>query len=92
MSESLAFSARHSRCSESKGRLEDRGRLTQTLGSVDERLADVAELEHGGGLDVVPLLAGKGIDGLLLQAFLTSGALVLTDGHWAMVRRGRRGA
>ena len=42
------------------------------LGSVNQGLADITDLEDGGGLDVVPVLAGEGIDNLLLDALLAS--------------------
>jgi len=35
---------------------------TGASGAVDNDLADVADLEDGGGLDVVPVLAGEGVN------------------------------
>jgi len=43
-----------------------------SLGPVDQGLSDIANLEDGGGLDVVPILAGEGIDDLLLHALFAS--------------------
>merc|ERR1719295_2160389 len=43
-----------------------------TLGSVDQGLAHLSDLEHGGGLNVVPVLSGEGIDHLLLGSLLAS--------------------
>jgi hypothetical protein len=35
---------------------------TQALGSVNQSLANLANLEHGGSLDVIPVLAGERIN------------------------------
>ena len=53
--------------------------LPGTLGAVDEGLADIADLEHGGGLDVIPVLAGEGIDDLLLGTLLATDLQTLKD-------------
>lgn len=36
--------------------------VLQTLGAVDEGLADLADIKGGGRLDVIPVLAGEGVD------------------------------
>ncbi|GMS89268.1 hypothetical protein PENTCL1PPCAC_11443, partial [Pristionchus entomophagus] len=51
-----------------------------SLSAVDQSLSDLAVGEHGGGLDVVPLLAGEGVHSLLLGSLLTH-LLILSDGH-----------
>lgn len=38
--------------------------VPHTLGTVDEGLADVTDLEKGGSLDVIPVLTGEGIDAM----------------------------
>ena len=43
-----------------------------TLGTVDKGLADIPNLEDGRGLDVVPVLAGEGVDDLLLGTLLAA--------------------
>ncbi len=53
--------------------------VLETLGSVDESLADVAVLEEGGSLDVVPVLAGEGVDSPLLVTLALGELLVLSD-------------
>mmetsp|Transcript_25948 Transcript_25948/g.60262 ORF Transcript_25948/g.60262 Transcript_25948/m.60262 type:complete len:279 (-) Transcript_25948:26-862(-) len=53
--------------------------LTSSL--VDGGLAGVAVGEESGGADVVPFLAGEGVDGLLLAALLLAKAFVLADSH-----------
>lgn len=40
------------------------------LSSGDEGFAEISEVEDGRGLDVVPVLLGEGIRGLLLPSFL----------------------
>jgi hypothetical protein len=52
--------------------LETVGGDPGALGPVDESLADIADLEDGRGLDVVPVLAGEGVDDLLLHTLLAS--------------------
>ena len=42
------------------------------MGTVDQGLAHIANLEGGGGFDVIPVLAGEGINNLLLDTLLTS--------------------
>ena len=44
--------------------------LPRSLGPVDEGLANIPDLEDGGRLHVVPVLARERIDNLLLGAFL----------------------
>ena len=46
--------------------------LPRSLGPVDESLANIPDLEDGGRLHVVPVLARERIDYLLLGAFLTN--------------------
>lgn len=54
--------------------------VLQTLSAVDEGLAEVTDGEAGGSLDVVPVLAGEGIDDLLLESLLSLGkTLVLAN-------------
>lgn len=53
----------------------------RSLGPVDQGLSDLAVGEHGGGLNVVPLLAGEGIHGLLLSSLLAHLVVVLSDRH-----------
>jgi hypothetical protein len=43
-----------------------------SLGSVDQGLADLASCEHGWSLDIIPVLAGEGIDDLLFGAFFAT--------------------
>jgi hypothetical protein len=58
-------------------------RHTETLRAVDKSLADIAVLEERGGLNVVPVLAGEGVDDLFLDALLSLGqALVLSNRHF----------
>ena len=52
--------------------LESIGGDPGALGPVDQGLSDLANLEDGGGPHVVPVLAGEGIDNLLLDALLAS--------------------
>ncbi len=52
--------------------LEPIGGQPGTLGAVHQGLANIAHLEDGGGLDVVPVLAGEGIDNLLLDTLLAA--------------------
>ena len=57
--------------------------ISGKLGSnslVDDGLSDLTVLEMGGGLDVVPLLSGEGIGGLLLGP-LFGHFLTFPDGH-----------
>lgn len=56
--------------------------VTQTTGTVDHSLADVADIKRSGGLDGVPVFAGEGVDGLLLGALLAH-TLVLSDNHFS---------
>jgi hypothetical protein len=49
-----------------------------SLGPVDQGLSDIGNLEDGGGLDVEPILAGEGIDDLLLQTLFASFGEALT--------------
>jgi hypothetical protein len=37
------------------------------LSSVNEGLADVADIEDGGGLDIVPVLAGEGVNAKVIK-------------------------
>lgn len=53
--------------------------VLETLGSVDKGLADVSVLEEGGGLDVVPVLAGEGVNSPLLVTLALGELLVLSD-------------
>lgn len=53
--------------------------VLQTLGSVDKGLANVPVLEEDGGLDVVPVLAGEGVDSALLLSPTLGELLVLAD-------------
>lgn len=54
--------------------------VLQALGAVDEGLPQVTDGEAGGGLNVVPVLAGERIDDLLLQSLLSLGkTLVLAN-------------
>lgn len=39
-----------------------RSKLTCSLGPVDQGFADLPNGEHGRGLNIVPVLAGEGID------------------------------
>jgi hypothetical protein len=36
--------------------------VTETLGTVDQSLTDLTDLEHGGSLDIIPVLTGEGVD------------------------------
>ena len=36
--------------------------LTETLGAVDKSLTDLTNIEHGRSLDVIPVLAGEGVN------------------------------
>lgn len=63
--------------------------VLETLGSVDKSLADVAVLEEGGCLDVVPVLAGEGVDSPLLLTLALGELLVLSD-SCLIRRRGKR--
>mmetsp|Transcript_39065 Transcript_39065/g.54280 ORF Transcript_39065/g.54280 Transcript_39065/m.54280 type:complete len:233 (-) Transcript_39065:56-754(-) len=47
----------------------------------DKGLADASLREERGGLDVVPILLGKGIDGLLLATSLSLSELVFSNRH-----------
>ena len=53
--------------------------LPGALGAVDQGLAHLADLEDGGGLDVIPVLAGEGIDDLLLGTLLATDLQTLKD-------------
>lgn len=54
--------------------------VLQALSAVDEGLTEVTDGEAGGSLDVVPVLAGEGIDDLLLESLLSLGkTLVLAN-------------
>jgi hypothetical protein len=54
--------------------------VLQTLGAVNEGLAQVADSKAGGSLDVVPVLAGERINNLLLESLLSLGeTLVLAN-------------
>jgi len=44
--------------------------VSETLGAVDKSLTDLANIEHRGSLDVIPVLAGEGVNDLLLQSLL----------------------
>merc|ERR1712076_172760 len=70
----------------SQGHLEDTSlqSIGDDLGSlspVDQGLADVPVLEVGWGLDVIPVLAGEGVNNLLLGTHFK--ALIFTDSHLA---------
>ena len=68
-------------CSVSAGRLNPK-RLTirtQTLRAVHNCFTDVAVLEEHGRLDVVPFLAGEGINSALLIALTLGELLVLAN-------------
>ncbi len=58
--------------------------LLHGLGLVADGLRELAGLEGRGGNDVVPLLAGQGLNDLLLVTALATPAhaLVLADGHF----------
>ena len=55
-----------------------------TGGLVDGGLADASGVEHDGGSDVVPFLAGERVDDLLLLALLAAlrQTLVLSNCHF----------
>jgi hypothetical protein len=36
--------------------------VTETLSTVDKSLTDLADLEHGGSLDIIPILTGEGVN------------------------------
>jgi len=60
------------------------------LGSINKRLTQIANAKHGGRFHIVPFLAGKRIDNLLLGALLALlEALVLTDGHGGAVSKSK---
>lgn len=61
--------------------------ILETLGSVDKGLADVAVLEEGGSLDVVPVLTGEGVDSPLLVTLALGELLVLSDSCWIIQYR-----
>ena len=46
------------------------GFLPGSLCPIDEGLSHIPDLEDGGGLDVIPVLTGKGINNLLLGTLL----------------------
>lgn len=52
--------------------LETVGGQLGSLSAVDQSLADIANLENCGSLDVVPVLAGERVDDLLLDSLLAS--------------------
>lgn len=58
--------------------------LTSSLCAVNECLADISVCEHGGRLDVVPLLSAERINRLLLSALLANFA-VLADSHIGVI-------
>lgn len=67
--------------------------IVETLGAVDEGLADVAVLEERRRLDVVPVLAGEGVNDLFLDSLLSLGeTLVLSNRHFLLVFRPDRRA
>jgi N-acyl-D-aspartate/D-glutamate deacylase len=43
--------------------------LTETLGTVDKSLADLANIEHRRSLDVIPVLAGEGVNAGEMKVF-----------------------
>ncbi|KAI3491149.1 hypothetical protein L1887_44547 [Cichorium endivia] len=53
--------------------------VLETLRTVDKGLANVAVLEEGRGLDVVPVLAGEGVNSPLLVTLALGELLVLAD-------------
>merc|ERR1719411_1073999 len=58
-----------------------------TGGPVHQGLANLADFEEGGSLDVIPVLPGEGVDNLLLGSLLASNlqSLVFTDSHTSLV-------
>lgn len=56
--------------------------VLETLRSVDKGLTDVSVLEEGRSLDVVPVLAGEGVDSPLLLTLALGELLVLSDSYW----------
>lgn len=56
--------------------------VLETLRSVDEGFTNVSVLEENGGLDVIPVFAGEGVDCALLLAATLSELLVFADSCW----------
>lgn len=63
--------------------LQSLGGDASALCTVHEGFADLSGLEHVRGLHIVPVLAGEGIDDLLLGPFLASfrDRLTFADSH-----------
>merc|ERR1719477_221544 len=58
-----------------------------TSGPVHQGLANLADFEEGGRLDVIPVLPGEGVHNLLLGSLLASNlqSFVFTDSHTSLV-------
>merc|ERR1719238_131561 len=58
-----------------------------TSSPVHQGLANLADFEEGGSLDVIPVLPGEGVHNLLLGSLLSSNlqSLVFTDSHTSLV-------
>merc|ERR1719188_1653254 len=58
-----------------------------TSGPVHQSLANLADFEEGGRLDVIPVLPGEGVDNLLLGSLLATNlqSLVFADSHTSLV-------
>mmetsp|Transcript_32095 Transcript_32095/g.43956 ORF Transcript_32095/g.43956 Transcript_32095/m.43956 type:complete len:252 (-) Transcript_32095:8-763(-) len=54
-----------------------------TSSTIDHSLAHVGILKQTGGSQVIPILLGEGVGGLLLETLLFSKLLVFTDSHGA---------
>merc|ERR1719370_2357618 len=66
--------------------LETIGGNPCTSGPVHQSLANLADFEEGGSLDVIPVLPGEGVHNLLLGSLLASNlqSLVFTDSHTSL--------
>jgi len=53
--------------------------------SVDQGLSNLADFEHGWGLDIIPFLSGEGVNDLLLGSLFTSNfqTFIFADSHIA---------
>jgi len=71
----------------SEGDLEDTALqrvvgVLHALGTVNEGLANLANVEGGRSLDIIPVLAGEGVNDLLLKTLLAfRETLILSNGH-----------
>merc|ERR1719305_850926 len=56
------------------------------LGHVHQGLANLADFEKGGSLDIIPVLPGERVDNLLFGALLPSDlqSLIFTDSHTSL--------